>query len=1657
MRKVLKFLGKLIKWVLISLLLLLILVAIVVKVPAVHDFILHKGTAYFNEQTGGNLSVESIDLRIPSYVSLKGISLQDPQDQKVASVGNVEVSIGWRYLFKKTIRIDKFVLEDVDAQVLNTTGKEWNYDFIVNSFTDSTATPQPKDTTASDWDFSLGQILLHNIHATYYDATSNDSIVANLSNIEVDMEKLSILNNIYHVDEFKFEDSHVFAQLGERIDTDDETEKSENDSQLDMDIGINDILLARNVFQVQMGAAPDKYTLQLGNMHLKVNQIDLAQQVFDVEKLTFENSYAELQMAPSEPDTTNESLDIFAPLQLSMANLLLNEISFNMKTIGSLDEDLNLENIHVELADLRVDSATYAGRIKSLKGVYNQLDNLQNFKTDFLVTPQNISLSSLFAQYGQSTFNANLNLDFNDLNRLVDSLEFNNIELKISDTRFEPTDLLDIGHGLNLPDSLLLVPKNAIHIDVLAGGNIEKLNVNRFDVSTGKTSLHIRGSAHGKNWKSKSYFLPEMRLHLERDDIAEILRAFELDQNMVPPVSNLVINGNFETEKSDINAIFSSSYGGFSLTANGGGWNAKTIPVDAHLKSSRLEVGKFLGLDVPFITDLNLVASATNVLDTNTNASAQIRVDTITYDTYKISNIDLDATLEDQMFSYQMMVADTFVVLNLGGSGRIQPHMEVNLAGDIDGVDFHALGLSRDDMRGKLAIKAEYFQKGDTLAANALINHAIFVRKTDRFELQPIEAKMYMSPDSSMAEVKSEFFDLYTVTNRDLAGLTNAIVNVLSHGNRPVTDSTAYWHANFESYESSVLKELFLPELNNFAPATATVDFEASKSSINADVNFPEISYSSITIDSLRIKASGNRENIAAGLRIKEVAVDTLALEGIHLKLGTTDTGAKVELLFNDIETEKDTTEANYYIALDLIAESDTLLNGFSINLVDSVILNSQQWQVDPENDVRYSPEGIELSQLRIFKEDSELGVHKHSHENKMHIKAVDFDLANLSGIIRCQSQLIAGNLYADFDVASNKTFEGSGRIEDFEVAQANFGLFTWFAEGSGEKLKVSVSSTGEALDFTAYGNLIPQDESDAEIDMKLILDKFDFNALPKIIPSIVSHGQGVLTANIDVTGTTSKPDLKGDLNFKNNEIGLTANGAVYKITDQKINISPNKIGFNKFTLIDSENHPLIINGGINHEYFDNISADLQIKASDFEIANLTADANQGYYGKLLANLDIGISGKITSPKIDAGIEISEKTDLTVVVPESEYHDDYDDEMIVWVDFDHPDKDEIITRTAGARATAQSAYGTMIDLAGSININYRATFRLLIDSLAGDYLEIQGGGKLGITYDRTGNLNLNGTYQVHDGFYQMTFYNIVKRKFNFQEGSRLTWNGDPMDADIDITALYKTNVNVATLMSSQSGVKSNQAFSQKLPFEVVMHISGELMQPELKFSIRLAKESKGALGGAVDARLNEIAGDESELNKQVFALLVLGTFISTESSGDNNFIANQARNSASQILSQQLNALSDKLITGVDLNFDLESYELGGQGTTDLNIDLAKSFMDDRIIVRVGSTIALEDNQNTQNSQEMMTSFSLEYKLTPEGVYRLKIFRTNDLEDIVVGRITRTGGGIMYQKDFNQLKNIFQIKSDLVNPDSLDMDFDQPNDSDEDQENDDSE
>jgi hypothetical protein len=209
------------------------------------------------------------------------------------------------------------------------------------------------------------------------------------------------------------------------------------------------------------------------------------------------------------------------------------------------------------------------------------------------------------------------------------------------------------------------------------------------------------------------------------------------------------------------------------------------------------------------------------------------------------------------------------------------------------------------------------------------------------------------------------------------------------------------------------------------------------------------------------------------------------------------------------------------------------------------------------------------------------------------------------------------------------------------------------------------------------------------------------------------------------------------------------------------------------------------------------------------------------------------------------------------------------------------------------------------------------------------------------------------------------------------------------------------------------------------------------MEPELNFGIKIPEGERNAL---VETALSRINQNETEVNKQVFSLLLLNSFMQETATADNSLaytISSTARKGIGNLLSQQINRFSEQYIKGFKVNVDIESYAGGGaqgeQGRTNVQANVSKQLFNERLTVKVGGSANIEDpnqaNNNTANMSTIAGDVEIEYKLTENGVYILQGFRKTEYEDVLDGELRKTGVALIFNKDFYHFRNLFGKKN----------------------------
>ncbi|HSM64586.1 MAG TPA: translocation/assembly module TamB domain-containing protein, partial [Gillisia sp.] len=602
--------------------------------------------------------------------------------------------------------------------------------------------------------------------------------------------------------------------------------------------------------------------------------------------------------------------------------------------------------------------------------------------------------------------------------------------------------------------------------------------------------------------------------------------------------------------------------------------------------------------------------------------------------------------------------------------------------------------------------------------------------------------------------------------------------------------------------------------------------------------------------------------------------------------------------------------------------------------------------------------------------------------------------------------------------------------ILDMEVIEAPLGRLTLNAKSIGANsydFNLAIKEGNVDLDLT--GDYIA-DEIAAKLNLDLDLNKFNMLALDGFSRGEITNGSGFVSGNMKVSGTTLEPKYNGEFQFNDAKFEVAMLNASFLFEKELLKLDNEGIYFNNFKIQDENANSFVVDGSIFTETYLNPSFDLNFVANNFKVLNSTKEDNDLFYGVASFDATAKLTGDLLLPKLDLDLEVGPDTNITYIVPEAELDIVEREGVVIFVNRENPD--DILTKTK-EESVVISGY----EINANISVDDSAVFNMVIDQETGDNISASGEGDLLFSVLPNGRTTLSGRIEISSGHYEMSLYNLVKRRFEIVDGSTITWTGDPYDANLNASAVYRVETSASGLMASQiAGADQSVAskFRQELDFLVYLNVDGEVMQPVLSFNLDMPEEEQGAIGGQVYGRVQQLNQQEGELNKQIFSLLVLNKFFpESGNDGSGGGTATIARDNLNNALSDQLNLLSDKILgkSGLELDFGLDSFtDYQGenpQERTQLSVTAQKKLMDDRLIIRVGSNLDIQGSDQTQGeTNPLIGNVSLEYLLTENGRFRLKGFRLNRFDNVIDGQLIVSGIALIFTQEFNKFKELFE-------------------------------
>ena len=267
-----------------------------------------------------------------------------------------------------------------------------------------------------------------------------------------------------------------------------------------------------------------------------------------------------------------------------------------------------------------------------------------------------------------------------------------------------------------------------------------------------------------------------------------------------------------------------------------------------------------------------------------------------------------------------------------------------------------------------------------------------------------------------------------------------------------------------------------------------------------------------------------------------------------------------------------------------------------------------------------------------------------------------------------------------------------------------------------------------------------------------------------------------------------------------------------------------------------------------------------------------------------------------------------------------------------------------------------------------------------------------------------------GNYRISQGIYKFSLQEVIRKDFIIKDGSTITFNGAPLDANMDIQASYTVNsASLNDLIADASSSRGN------VRVNCLLNLSGNLTSPNLTFGLELPTVSEE------DRELvRSLTSTEEQMNTQIIYLLGVGKFY-TYDYANNTGQTDATSSLAFSTLSGQLNNMLSQVIDNQNWNVGT-NLTTGEKGWSDVEAEaiLSGRLLNNRLIINGNFGY----RENTMRNTNFVGDFEAIWLLTKNGEFRLRGYNQTNDRYFTKSTLTTQGIGIMYKKDFMNWKEL---------------------------------
>lgn len=1653
MKKAIRKIVRIIAWVLFSIILLLIIVLVLIQLPAVQDFGRKKIVGYLENKLETRVEIGKLDIRFPKKIVLENVYIEDRHKDTLLAAGKLTVDIAMMQLLRSNIEVPYIGIEGLTSHITRLQpDTTFNYQFIADAFATEPDTVAA-DSAAKPFRFTTGIIELKQARLVYKDDVTGYDAAMTTGLFRTTIAVFDPANGRYAIPELELSDITAKVRQYNPVLTLTPVDiKKDTGNKPVKPIYLQPGHITLKQINVDYsGETPAiRSHVELGMFSTTVDKADLEHLDFQLNATTLESALISYvaEKSKSAMATTKQKKDTVSELNQEPVNWNVGLSSLTIKQDRFIYNDnhhpvtgkgfdpnhIDIDNFSLQANGIRLSPETYSVQLQQLAFREQSGFALQEMKAELRYTDTGAVIKGLRIKSNQSTITTEVTAKWASADMAMKAPGNIYIDAVMDTCRIA---MKEVKLFMTFPYAGLNRYANSV-IDFRgqARGYLKDLTISSAKLSgIGNSRLQFSGRIKGLPEVSKARY--DIRLNSFQTTAADVIAI--VPPGMIPENIRIpstltatgTFNGNQQAFTTKLTAA--STQGNIGIDAI---MNTASETYDATCALTNFNAGYVLGQD----SLLGLFTATVKAQGRGYNYKTmdgrfEALVQSAGVKGYTYTNVSANGTLQNGKATIQSSANDSNLAFRLDATADLSdtfPAVQANL--QLDTINLHALHLFADTLALKTTIAADIRSSNpDAIAGNIDLMHTTLLYQGKRITTDSIQLNAGYADSIQSMQLLSEMAVLDWSGKFSVIHAFPALLHTINqYYSLPQPDTAItkpqQWNATASINPSANPVLQLVPGLTGSEPIEASLMYNSSDSLVDIRVNAPLIRYDEKTIEKIALTSVTEQGRLHYALTTGKADIGATQIESAALTGVIENNLASYRLQLRDKDS------------IDRVAIAGTIdhaNNAYQLKFnPDDFTIDYTPWTVDRDNLVYADSTGFYVNHLNLMNNEQSIKVQSDSTVTGSPLAIVfeHFRIETLTAMANQDTLLLGGTINGSAKVSnldSTPSLTAGLIIDNLRYKQDTIGNINVSVRNDESNIfATDIRLTGNDNDIQLKGNYYT---GESRLDLKLDINTLNMHVLAGLSEGQLKDAGGRLLGNINISGTATQPAINGKLHFDNAYLVPTMLGERFSLPAEDITVDSEGILFNAFTVIDSTGNKAVLNGRVFTTDFRYYTFGLDINADEFSVVNSTKGDNQLFYGKL--NIDIGlkIRGDIETPEIDGVLNVNKSTDFNFTLPGEDPEVVNREGVVNFIDVDAPE-DSVVLLLKDTLTTFKALAG--LDLSLNITTDTAAQFTVVIDERNGDAIRLKGKADLAGGIDKSGKLSLAGLYELQQGSYQITL-SLLKKNFIIQKGSTLNWAGDPMSAMVNITAIYEIRTAPIDFMQAElSGESESEVnkYKEKLPFKVLLIIKGDLLQPEISFDITLPADLQTKWDD-VEAKLKNLRTNESELNKQVFALLLLGRFVQ-ENPMDytvGGSYEGMVRESVSRLLTDQINNLAGSLVKGVDLNIALTSEEEYTSGEkknqTDLTVGVSKSLLNDRLKVNVGSNFLLEGANENQATSNIAGDVQIDYQLTEDGRYRVRTYRKNEYESAVEGQIVETGISFILTVDYDYFREIFSRKN----------------------------